>query len=30
MMAALEIMFWVVNVVMVAGAIWSIWTALGP
>lgn len=30
MMLALEIMFWAVNGVMVAGAAWSLWNALGP
>lgn len=28
-MLALEVMFWMVNVVMVAGAVWSLWDALG-
>ena len=29
-MLALEVLFWVVNGVMVAGAVWSLWNALGP
>lgn len=28
-MLVLEVVFWVVNGVMVAGAAWSLWNALG-